>query len=150
MSTHRALRALCILAGSAAAATATAACDTADPTYAVAENAYPDAADGGDPSQRMVVYKVWWVATLFAEPIARALIELLDDAGAEGHQPGNSVDDGVGEMLIEVATVRHRQEFDGVIYRQHLVIRALSDKDLACTGIQGCLNRRIITRHVGS
>lgn len=70
MSLHRALRAVCILAASAATATLASACDTADPTYAVVENAYPAVPEGGDPSQSMVVYKVWWVATLFPDPVA--------------------------------------------------------------------------------
>ena len=47
-----------------------AACETADPTFAVVENAYPEVPDGGDPAERMVVYKVWWVATMFSDPVA--------------------------------------------------------------------------------
>lgn len=39
--------------------TALAACDTEDPTQAVVENTYADA----------VVYKVWWEATLFEQPV---------------------------------------------------------------------------------
>lgn len=39
-----------------------AACETPDPTSAVVDNAYPE------PSQ-VVVYKVWWAATLFNDPV---------------------------------------------------------------------------------
>jgi hypothetical protein len=76
MSFHPRFRALCVfctfatsLASLAAGATS-AGCDTEDATSAVVENAYPVVADGGDPSQNVVVYKVWWVATLFPDPVA--------------------------------------------------------------------------------
>ena len=46
------------------------ACETEVPTNAVVVNAYPEVPAGGDLSQRMVIYKVWWVETLFPDPIA--------------------------------------------------------------------------------
>jgi hypothetical protein len=64
------MRAVCILAAAAAAVTAMPACNAEDPTNAIVDNAYPVVPDGGDPSQNMVVYKVWWVATLFPDPVA--------------------------------------------------------------------------------
>jgi len=39
-----------------------AACETPDATSAVVDNAYPEAT-------RVVVYKAWWAATLFKEPV---------------------------------------------------------------------------------
>jgi hypothetical protein len=40
-----------------------AACETPDPTSAVVDNAYPVASG-------IVVYKAWWSATLFRDPVA--------------------------------------------------------------------------------
>jgi hypothetical protein len=64
MINHRSLRAVLLGACAlAAAATALAGCDTDDPTNAIVENTYVDG----------VVYKTWWVTTLFDEPVpARA------------------------------------------------------------------------------
>ena len=47
-----------------------AACETPDPTKAVVENGYPVIADGGPPGASVVVYKAWWAATLFNDPVA--------------------------------------------------------------------------------
>lgn len=41
---------------------AASACDTPDPTKAVVDNAYP-------ASSQVVVYKAWWSATLFEDPV---------------------------------------------------------------------------------
>jgi hypothetical protein len=48
---------------------ATVACNGGDPTQAVVENRFPAPADGGGGPQT-VVYKTWWVVTLFPDPIA--------------------------------------------------------------------------------
>lgn len=53
-----------------AGAAALAACETETPTSAVVENAYPAVADGGAPSAQTVVYRAWWVATYFSDPVA--------------------------------------------------------------------------------
>ena len=47
-----------------------AACETPDPTKAVVDNGYPVIADGGPPAASVVVYKAWWAATLFDDPVA--------------------------------------------------------------------------------
>ncbi len=44
-------------------------CDPEDPTYAVVDNDYPAPPKSGDPTQQATVYKVWWSATLFDEPV---------------------------------------------------------------------------------
>jgi hypothetical protein len=56
----------------AAASLTSTACDTPNPTNAVVDNAYPELADGGDPSTQVVVYKAWFVTTLFTEPVLPA------------------------------------------------------------------------------
>jgi hypothetical protein len=56
----------------AAVSLAITACDTPDFTKAVVDNAYPELADGGDPSTQVVVYKAWFVTTLFTEPVLPA------------------------------------------------------------------------------
>jgi hypothetical protein len=48
------------------------ACCTPDPTKAVVDNGYPELVDGGDPSTQVVVYKAWFVTTLFTEPVLPA------------------------------------------------------------------------------
>ncbi len=57
MISHRTI-ALALLLG-------VAACETPDPTKAVVDNAYPTT-----PGASLVVYRVWWSATLFNEPVA--------------------------------------------------------------------------------
>ncbi len=59
-------------AGCAAASLTITACETPDPTNAVVDNGYPELADGGDPSTQVVVYKAWYVTTLFTEPVLPA------------------------------------------------------------------------------
>lgn len=60
MINRRSLRALLLAASTvAAAASSLAACETEAPTNAVVENTYVDG----------VVYKTWWVTTLFDEPV---------------------------------------------------------------------------------
>lgn len=59
-------------AGCAALSLIVTACDTPDPTKAVVDNAYPELADGGDPSTQVVVYKAWFVTTLFTDPVLPA------------------------------------------------------------------------------
>lgn len=51
-------------------ASALVACDTETPTSAVVENAYPAVPEGADPATQTVVYRAWWVATYFPEPVA--------------------------------------------------------------------------------
>lgn len=65
------LRALSILAFAAfaACAAAFAACETETPTTGVVVNAYPAPPDGGDPAKQTVVFKTWWVATYFPDPV---------------------------------------------------------------------------------
>ena len=65
------LRALSILAFAAFAASAAvfAACDTETATQGVVDNAYPAPPDGGDPAKQMVVYRTWWVASYFPDPV---------------------------------------------------------------------------------
>jgi len=48
------------------------ACDTETATHAAVENGFAEVADGGDPATRVVVYKAWWVTTLFTEPVPPA------------------------------------------------------------------------------
>ena len=63
MTPHRALGLLLVAC--------VAACETPDPTKAVVENAYPVVPEGGAPADaRVVVYKAWWAATLFGDPVA--------------------------------------------------------------------------------
>ena len=52
-----------------AVATTLAACDTEEPTMVLVENAYPVVPVGGDPATLVVVYKAWWVTTLFKDPL---------------------------------------------------------------------------------
>jgi hypothetical protein len=51
------------------------ACETADPTEAVVDNAYPAPPDGGDVSRQNVVYRAWWSVVNFTDPVP---------AGSEG------------------------------------------------------------------
>lgn len=53
------LRALSLAVTLFAVSVCLTACETEDPTYAVVENTYTDG----------VVYKAWWVTTLFTEPV---------------------------------------------------------------------------------
>jgi hypothetical protein len=46
-----------------------AACETEDPSKAVVDNGYPATAEGADPAHQTVVYRAWWVATYFGEPV---------------------------------------------------------------------------------
>jgi hypothetical protein len=48
-------------------APAVLACDTADPSLAVLDNAYPVAAE---PAAQITVYKGWWSVTEFPEPVS--------------------------------------------------------------------------------
>ena len=66
------LRALSILLLTtfAVAAACVAACDTETPTKGVVDNGYPAPPDGGDPAKQTVVYRTWWVATYFPDPVA--------------------------------------------------------------------------------
>jgi hypothetical protein len=48
---------------------ATTGCETETATTAVVADRYPVIADGGDPSTQLTVYKVWWVTTLFVDPV---------------------------------------------------------------------------------
>lgn len=61
MKTMNHLRALSI--ASLFAGIALAACDTEDPSKAVVDNGYP-------ASAQTVVYRAWWVATYFPDPVA--------------------------------------------------------------------------------
>ena len=45
------------------------ACDTADATQAIVDNAYPAPAADADPATQTVVYRAWWVATYFPTPV---------------------------------------------------------------------------------
>ena len=47
-----------------------AACDSETATTAVVENGYSAPPDGGDPAKQTVVYRAWWVATYFPDPVA--------------------------------------------------------------------------------
>ncbi len=67
MNFYRAMTVL--LVGASALGTMSIGCDTQDPTKAVVENAFAPSPDGGDLATQTVVYKVWWVATLFKEPV---------------------------------------------------------------------------------
>ena len=49
------------------------ACDTETATHAAVENGFAEVAEGGDPATRVVVYKTWWVTTLFTEPVPPAM-----------------------------------------------------------------------------
>lgn len=69
MNTYETMAAMLVVGLSAALGTTLAACDTEEPTKVVVENAYPVVPDGGDPATQRVVYKVWWVTTLFKEPV---------------------------------------------------------------------------------
>ncbi len=44
-------------------------CQTEDATMVVVDDDYPSVADGGDSSQEMTVFKVWWVASLLPDPV---------------------------------------------------------------------------------
>lgn len=44
-------------------------CDTEDPTTAVVDDGYPVLDDGGDVTKQVTVYKVWWVTSLFLDPV---------------------------------------------------------------------------------
>jgi len=44
-------------------------CDDPDPTFAVVDNAFP-LVGGGDAAAQTALGKVWWVVTLFPDPIA--------------------------------------------------------------------------------
>lgn len=45
-------------------------CETESPSTAVVENAFPVPMDGGDPSQQLTVYRVWYSTTLFLDPVS--------------------------------------------------------------------------------
>jgi hypothetical protein len=66
------LRSLSVLlfAVAASAATAMLACETETATSAVVDNAYPAPPEGADPALQTVVYRAWWVATYFQDPVA--------------------------------------------------------------------------------
>ena len=68
MIPYRAMAVMLILVAGTTTATLVA-CDTPDPTQAVVENAYPALVDGGDPATRAVVYRAWFVTTLFKEAV---------------------------------------------------------------------------------
>ncbi len=53
----------------AATLAAITGCDGETPTSATVADGYPVIAEGGDSSKRVIVYKVWWVTTLFDGPI---------------------------------------------------------------------------------
>ena len=61
---------LAALVAAIACALCVAACDTETPTSAVVDDAYPAIPDGGDPASGVVVFKVWWQATAFLDPVA--------------------------------------------------------------------------------
>lgn len=65
--------ALTLLLGAGATATL-AACETETPTMAIVENSYPEVPNGEASATRIVVYKAWWVATLFKEPVLPAAV----------------------------------------------------------------------------
>ena len=48
------------------------ACDTETATHAAVQNGFAEVADGGDRATRVVVYKTWWVTTLFTDPVPPA------------------------------------------------------------------------------
>ena len=59
-----------LLFATALSGAALVACATETPTFAVVDSAYPAVAEGADPSEQTVVYRAWWVATYFADPVA--------------------------------------------------------------------------------
>ena len=69
MTPHRSL-AFFLSAAVLCGAAALVACETATPTSAVVDNAYAAVPDGGDPAAQTVVYRAWWVATYFPDPVA--------------------------------------------------------------------------------
>lgn len=72
-------------AASLAAGAALTGCDTPDPTHAVVENAYPEPPPdgGGGGAAGVIVFKTWWVATLFADPVLPATISAEQPAVPE-------------------------------------------------------------------
>ena len=68
MTNH--LRAAALSSLVVAFAASLAACETEDASKAVVENGYPRLAPGGDPANQIVVYRAWWVATYFPDPVA--------------------------------------------------------------------------------
>ena len=68
MNPFRALS-LLLFTAAAVAGVAIAACDSETATTAVVENGYPAPPDGGDPAKQTVVYRTWWVATYFPDPV---------------------------------------------------------------------------------
>jgi hypothetical protein len=69
MSSLRSLSVL-VAAATLAGAVALVACEGETPTHAVVDNAYPAVAEGAGPATQTVVYRAWWVATYFDEPVA--------------------------------------------------------------------------------
>ena len=53
-----------------AAASALVACETETPTSVLVDNGYPALSEGGAPAQQTVVYRAFWGATYFADPVA--------------------------------------------------------------------------------
>ncbi len=49
---------------------AAASCETETPSMVVVDNDYPVVSDGGDATQEMTVFKVWWTTTLLPDPVA--------------------------------------------------------------------------------
>jgi hypothetical protein len=45
-------------------------CDTENATSVVVDNDYPAVPDGGDPSNEVTVFKVWWVTSLLPDAVA--------------------------------------------------------------------------------
>lgn len=55
-----------------ALAASLAACETEDASKAVVVNGYPALSPGRDPANQITVYRAWWVATYFPDPVAGA------------------------------------------------------------------------------
>lgn len=73
MTRFRAILTLSLISAAAGASSvAVLACDTETATTAVVVNEYPDLTDGGDTAKQVVVYKAWWVTTLFTEAVLPA------------------------------------------------------------------------------
>jgi hypothetical protein len=58
-----------LLAAALAAGEALVACDTETATTCLVENGYPAVPPEGPSANQTIVYRAWWVATYYAEPV---------------------------------------------------------------------------------